>query len=248
MAAAARIHRRDQLDPRREGDVGVGAGDADLAGLERLAQRIEHRALEFGQLVEEQHAEMGEADLARPHPQPAADQRRHRGAVVRRAERPARGSAARLELAGDAGDHRHFERLGRRQRRAGCRAGRRRAATCPRPAARSSAGCGRPPRRSRARAWRSPGPSPGRDRGRAGRIGLARPRRREHRGAAQMVEQGDEVGRGDHLDVARPGRLRRPAPPGRSGRARCAEAWSAASSTPGDGAIRPSRPSSPTAR
>ena len=43
MAAAARVHRRDQLDARREGDVGVGAGDADAAGLERLAQRIEHR-------------------------------------------------------------------------------------------------------------------------------------------------------------------------------------------------------------
>ena len=43
MAAAARVHRRDQLDPRREGDMRVGAGDADAAGLERLAQRIEHR-------------------------------------------------------------------------------------------------------------------------------------------------------------------------------------------------------------
>ena len=68
MAAAARVHRRDQLHPRRKGDVGVGAGDVDLAGLERLAQRIEHRALEFGQFVEEQHAEMGEADLARAAP------------------------------------------------------------------------------------------------------------------------------------------------------------------------------------
>ena len=47
MAAAARVHRRDELDARREGDMGVGAGDVDFAGLERLAQRIEHRALEL---------------------------------------------------------------------------------------------------------------------------------------------------------------------------------------------------------
>jgi hypothetical protein len=67
--------------------VGVGAGDLDLAGLERLAQRIEHRALEFGQFVEEQHAEMGEADLAGPHLEAAADQSGHRRAMVRRTKR-----------------------------------------------------------------------------------------------------------------------------------------------------------------
>src|SRR3546814_14584262 len=54
MAAAARVHRRDELDARGEGDVGVGARDADLARLERLAQRIEHPALEFGKLSQEQ--------------------------------------------------------------------------------------------------------------------------------------------------------------------------------------------------
>ena len=89
VAAAARVHRRDQLHPRGKGDVRVGAGDADVPGLERLAERIEHRALELGKLVEEQHAEVREADLAGPDPEPAADQRRHRGAMVRRAERPA---------------------------------------------------------------------------------------------------------------------------------------------------------------
>ena len=242
MAAAARVHRRDQLDPRREGDVGVGAGDADLAGLERLAQRIEHRALEFGQLVEEQHAEMGEADLARPHLEPAADQRRHRGAVVRRAERAAAAHPPALQLAGDAGDHRHFERLGRRRAPAGSRAGRRRAATCPRPAARSSADCGRRPRRSRARAWRSPGPSPGRG---PGRRPAARPRP-----AAAAPARGVPL---KWLSRAiRSGAATTSTSPAQAASAPCAagqirpssraEAWSAASSTPGDGAIRPSRP------
>jgi hypothetical protein len=66
VAAEARVHRSDQLDPRRRSDVGVGTGDADLAGFERLAERIEHLALEFGQFVEEQDAEVRQADLARP--------------------------------------------------------------------------------------------------------------------------------------------------------------------------------------
>ena len=95
MAAAARVHRRDELDPRREGHVRVGAGDADVAGLQRLAERIQHRALELGEFVEEQHAEVREADLAGPDAEPAADQRRHRRAMVRRAERPLRGGSCR---------------------------------------------------------------------------------------------------------------------------------------------------------
>jgi hypothetical protein len=53
VAAAARVHGRDQLHPRREGDVRIGAGDADGAGFQRLAKGIENRPLEFGKLVEE---------------------------------------------------------------------------------------------------------------------------------------------------------------------------------------------------
>jgi hypothetical protein len=56
MAAAARVHRRDQLKARRIGDVPLSTGDADAAGLERLAQRLERSAIEFGQFVEEQIA------------------------------------------------------------------------------------------------------------------------------------------------------------------------------------------------
>jgi hypothetical protein len=47
MAASARVHRRDQLDPGGIGDMGIGAGDGDPAGFDRLAQRIEHRPLEL---------------------------------------------------------------------------------------------------------------------------------------------------------------------------------------------------------
>ena len=50
--------------------MGVGARHGDAAGLHRLAQRFERGALELRQLVEEQHAEMGERHLARPPRRP----------------------------------------------------------------------------------------------------------------------------------------------------------------------------------
>ena len=94
-AALAGVHRRDQLEPRRVGDAMIGARDHDLAGLERLAQRIEHVRVELRQLVEKQHAEMGQRDLAGPRPRAAADQRRHAGRMVRRPERPVPRQSAR---------------------------------------------------------------------------------------------------------------------------------------------------------
>ena len=117
LPAAARVHRADQHEARRIGDAIVRPHDRDLAGLQRLAQRVEHRRLEFGKLVEEQHAVMRERDLARLGAQAAADQRRHAGRMMRRAERPAVGERAFLDLARDRGDHRHFEQLGGRERR-----------------------------------------------------------------------------------------------------------------------------------
>ena len=216
MAAAARVHRRDQLDPRREGHVGVGAGDADAAGLERLAKRIEHRALEFGKLVEEQDAEVREADLARADAQAAADQRRHRRAVVRRPERPPAPDLAAAELARDRGDHRHFERFGRLQRRQDARkaGGEQRLARARRAAHQQivSAGGGDLERALGdflALDLGEVGPA-------VGRLGLGRGRRRNQRGALEMREQRQQVGRGDDVELARPGALRCPAPPGRS--------------------------------
>ena len=116
-AAAARIHRRDQHEARRIGDAVIGARDRDFAGFQRLAQRVERLRLEFRQFVEEQHAVMGERNFARPRTQAAADQSRHAGRMMRRAERPPVGERAAFDLAGDRGDHRDFEQLGRRQRR-----------------------------------------------------------------------------------------------------------------------------------
>jgi hypothetical protein len=112
MPAAARVHRGDQLYARRIGDVGCGARHLHLAGFQRLSQRIEHAALEFGQFIEEQHAQMREGDFARPGLGAAADQRRHRGAVVRAAERTGALQLAAFQLASDGGDHRDFQRFG----------------------------------------------------------------------------------------------------------------------------------------
>ena len=56
MPAPARVHRRNELDARREGDVRVRPGNADRTGLEWLPKRIQHRALELRKLIEEKDA------------------------------------------------------------------------------------------------------------------------------------------------------------------------------------------------
>src|SRR5206468_1353468 len=81
IAAAARVHRRDQLKARRIGDVPLSAGDVDAAGLERLAQRLERGAVELGQLVEKQDTLMRQRDLPRTRARSAADERRQRGGM-----------------------------------------------------------------------------------------------------------------------------------------------------------------------
>ena len=64
-AAGARVRRRDEHEPRRERRRPLARARRDAAVLERLAQRLERRPRELGQLVEEQHAVVGEGRLAR---------------------------------------------------------------------------------------------------------------------------------------------------------------------------------------
>lgn len=116
-AAAARVHRGDELKARRIGDAVVGAGDRDLAGFDRLPERIEHLRLEFGKLVEEEHAAMRKRNLAGLRAQAAADHRGHARGMMRIAERPLVGERAVLDRARDRGDHRNLEQLRGRQRR-----------------------------------------------------------------------------------------------------------------------------------
>src|SRR5580765_7908711 len=121
MATSAGVHRGNELDPRREGDVSVGTGDADVARLQWLSKRIEHCSLEFWKLIEEQDVEVGQADLARPNLEAASNQRRHRRAVVWGPERTTAPNFSASQLASDGSDHRHFERLARLQWRKNAR-------------------------------------------------------------------------------------------------------------------------------
>jgi hypothetical protein len=47
IAAAARVHRRHQLEARRMAHMGIGARHHRLAGLDRLAQAVQHAALKL---------------------------------------------------------------------------------------------------------------------------------------------------------------------------------------------------------
>ena len=92
--------------------MGVGAGDDDVARLDRLAQGFEDGARILGELVHEEDAVVRQADLARLGALAAADDRRHGRRVVRLAERPVARDAAFVEQSAQRVDHRGFERLG----------------------------------------------------------------------------------------------------------------------------------------
>ena len=113
--------------------------DRDLAGLQRLAQGVEHRRRELRRLVEEQHPAVGERGRARPDVRrAAADDRGHRRRVVRRRnggprdQRPPPGEQRRPP-SGPPSPRSPPSRVEVGQQR---RAAARRASSCRRPAAR----------------------------------------------------------------------------------------------------------------
>ena len=142
-AAGARIHRRDELELRRESALPRRARDVDDARLERLAQHLQHAPIPFRQLVQKQHAVMRERDLAGPRIAAAADQRDGARRVMRRAIR-AHAPGRRTRSARRAKRSRRLQRFVLGRAAAGCPAAAARASTCPCPAARSSA-AGAPP-------------------------------------------------------------------------------------------------------
>jgi hypothetical protein len=87
MTAGAGVHRRDQLEARRILRLARRARHRDASGFERFAQRLQYSAVELRQLVQEQHAVVGEAHFAGTRDRAAADQRRVAGSVVRASER-----------------------------------------------------------------------------------------------------------------------------------------------------------------
>src|SRR5207248_8133306 len=87
VAARAGVHGGDELKACRELHLPRRARDRHAPGLERLAQRLEHVAVELRQLVEEKYSVMRERNFARSRQIAAADHGGRRRAVVRRAER-----------------------------------------------------------------------------------------------------------------------------------------------------------------
>lgn len=116
IAAGTWIHRRDQLEACWEANPVLGACDHDLARLQRLSQHLEDPPLELWQFVKEQHAMVGESDLARLRAAATANQRRSRGGVMGVTEGSLR-PAAQWRLAADRLDRRDFQRLVFVQRR-----------------------------------------------------------------------------------------------------------------------------------
>ena len=88
----ARVHRGDELEPRRVPHVPMGPDDLDGAILERLPERIEHAPVELGELVEEQDAQVRLGD--QPGQQVAAAT--HHGGVAGRVMRSSKGADVTL--------------------------------------------------------------------------------------------------------------------------------------------------------
>ncbi len=194
-AARAQVHRPDELEARREQRLPADARDRDEAVLERLPQRLEHRARELGQLVEEQDAAVREA-----RPRRAAGRARRRRSppsrrcgAARETAAPRRAPARRQERRRPSGS-RHLERLRARRAAAGCPAAAARASSCRCPAGRRAAGCARPRPRSRARGARAPARARRRGPGAAALVDVASGERLERRGVDLAAEVRDRLG------------------------------------------------------
>src|SRR5690606_15736066 len=98
-------------EPGREARRALAADDRDVAVFERLTQCVERVAVELAELVEEEHAVMGQRRLPRSRSAAAADEARGRDRVVRRAERPLADQPAAGCDAGDRLDARDLDRL-----------------------------------------------------------------------------------------------------------------------------------------
>ncbi len=116
-AARARVHGGDQLELGRVVDGAARPGEDHVPLLERLAQGLEDVAPELGQLVEEEHAAVGERDLSGARRGGPAHQAGVRDGVVRRAEGALDEEPPLPEQAGHAVDRGGLERLVTAERR-----------------------------------------------------------------------------------------------------------------------------------
>ncbi len=116
VAARTRVHRRDQLEPRRVDRRPADPRDRHMPVLHRLPERLQRGSIELGQLVEKEHAVVGERHFARRHVRAAADHARIGDGVMRGSERPGSQKAADLRP-GDRGDDRRHTSLALAERR-----------------------------------------------------------------------------------------------------------------------------------
>ena len=149
--ARAGVRGGDEHEARREDHDLLAADDRHVAVLERLAERLEARARELRELVQEEHAAVRQRRLARLRRVRAADEAGGGDRVVRRAERARGDEAGRAAQAGDRLDARDLDRLLGRRAAAGSTAAAARSSSCRCRAGPAGTGCGRPPRRPRAR-------------------------------------------------------------------------------------------------
>ena len=86
-AARAGVQGCHELEVCREGKRAAGARNGDDVFFQRLAHHLQRSAVEFRQLIQEQHAVVRQADLARARIAAAADQPGVADGVMRAAER-----------------------------------------------------------------------------------------------------------------------------------------------------------------
>ena len=100
-----RIHGADELKAGGELQRPGGPGHGDGALLQGLAHGLQHVPAELRQLIQEEDAVVGEADLPGAHERPAARESGDGGAVVRGAEGAAgQEGVAAVQLSGDGPD------------------------------------------------------------------------------------------------------------------------------------------------
>ena len=88
VATGTGVHRGNELYTRRKIGLVCRPRDRDSAGLEWLAEYLQHVAIELRQFIEKQHTVVRPGNFARAGAGAASNDRRRRGRVMRRAERP----------------------------------------------------------------------------------------------------------------------------------------------------------------
>ena len=118
LPAGTGVHGGDEKERRREGHGAAGAAHPDDPLLERLAQCLQRGHRELAELIEEEDAVGGQADLAGPQgPAASTDQGDDGSLVMRRPEgRTLEQRALGHGAAGGRMDAGHRQRLGGRQR------------------------------------------------------------------------------------------------------------------------------------